>query len=69
MSFVHDVRGMMTCTKGFGLFGSKSFELEDVAWRYQGISNIVNGLSQKTASSDSNRRIGGDFKCHAAFTV
>lgn len=72
MSFVHDVRGRMTCTEGFGLLRSKSFELENVTWRYQGIRNIVSSLSQKSTRSEdiiSERRLGGVFKCHAAFTV
>ena len=65
MSFVHDVRGMVPCTKGFGLLGSKLFDLEDVAWRYQGIRNIVDALSQESTRFDNfvfDRRLGRVFK-------
>ena len=65
MSFVHDVRGRVPCTEGFGLLGSKSFDLEDVAWRDQGIRNIVDALSQESTRFRNvvfDKRIGGVFK-------
>ena len=40
MSLVHHVRGMRSCRGGLEL-GSLSFKLEDVAWGYQRISDII----------------------------
>lgn len=48
MSLVHDVRGIRSGWEGLiRLLRGRSFKLEDVAWRYQGLGNIIKALSQK----------------------
>lgn len=47
MSLVHDVQGIRSSWDGLELLKGGSFKLEDVAWGYQGLGNIIKALSQK----------------------